>query len=87
MRNALVKMDISRSGETIAFEGTFTSEEGKSYRYYALQKNAPTDSLSFGFTVENSAVDLLQVQTVYRAETKKRREFRPERGKCAKNRT
>ena len=67
MRHALVKMDISRRGETIEFEGTFTSEEGRTYRYHALQKNAPTDSLSFGFTVENSAVDLLQVQTVYRA--------------------
>lgn len=81
MRNALVKMDISRVGETVTFEGTFTSESGKSYRYHAQQKNAPTDSLSFGFTVEKSAVDLLKVQTVQTAGTEKTTKILPGRAK------
>lgn len=64
MRNASVDLDISRVNDTIAFAAEITSENGDVYHYGALQTGAPTGEVSFGFTVEKSAVDLFRVETV-----------------------
>lgn len=65
MRNAHVDMDIARSGDTVTYAATITAESGKAYSYKAVNTGAPTGAMSFGFTVEQSAVDLLRAESVY----------------------
>ena len=64
MRNAQVELSISRSGNEIAIAGVITAENGDVYHYGALQTGAPTGEISFGLTVEQSAVDLFRVESV-----------------------
>ena len=64
MRNAQVELSISRSGSEIAIAGVITAENGDVYHYGALQTGAPTGEISFGLTVEQSAVDLFRVESV-----------------------
>lgn len=65
MRNAHVDMNIARSNDTITYTGVITAESGKSYNYKAVNAGAPTGAMSFGFTVEQAAVDLLRVDALY----------------------
>ncbi len=64
MRNASVDLEISRVNDTIAFAAEIVAENGDVYHYGALQTGAPTGDVSFGFSVEKSAVDLFGVETV-----------------------
>lgn len=64
MRNAQVDLTISRRQDTIAFSGVIKAENGDIYHYGALQTEAPTGEISFGFTVERSFVDLFRVELV-----------------------
>ena len=64
MRNAEVELSISRSGSEIAIAGVITAENGDVYHYGALQTGAPMGEISFGLTVEQSAVDLFRVESV-----------------------
>ena len=65
LRNADVDLTIMRAKDTISLKGTITAENGDIYSYKAIQMNAPTDSIAFGFTAEASAVDLMEVSYQY----------------------
>jgi beta-xylosidase len=62
MSGALVKMKITRKGSVITYNAEITAMNGKVYHYQALNSGAPTGEMSFGFTCEESMVDLLNVE-------------------------
>ena len=62
MRNAFVDMEVSRSKDTITYAATITAETGTVYNYKVVDAGAPTNAMTFGLTVEQSAVDLLRVE-------------------------
>ena len=62
MTGANVDMKISRSGTTITYKATITARDGNVYNYQAIQTNAPTTDMSFGFTGEASMQDFFQIE-------------------------
>ena len=62
MSGANVVLNISRSGTTITYKVLITAKDGKVYNYKMVQTQAPTTSMSFGFTCEQSFVDLFKVE-------------------------
>lgn len=61
MRNADVVLDVSRSSDTVIYSATVTAQNGKTYRYRAVNGGASTADMMLGLTCEKSVVDLLSV--------------------------
>ena len=62
MNGANIVFNISRSGTTITYKALITAKDGKVYNYKIVQTQAPTTAMSFGFTCEESFVDLFKVE-------------------------
>lgn len=61
---ANIVMNIARKGNTITYTATITSKDGKIYHYQVVNTQAPTTPMSFGFTCEESLVDIFEVENV-----------------------
>lgn len=59
MIGANIELRISRSGSAIIYKATITARDGEVYNYQVVQTGAPTTSMSFGFTGEESMQDFL----------------------------
>jgi beta-xylosidase len=62
INGANIVFNISRSGTTITYKALITAKDGKVYNYKIVQTQAPTTAMSFGFTCEESFVDLFKVE-------------------------
>jgi len=61
---ATIDLTIQRSGSTITYSTTLTARDGTVRHCTATQTGAPTTAISFGFTNEESMVDLFEVERV-----------------------
>lgn len=64
LSGAHVEMAIRRVGTIVTCSTTIVARDGRIRRSIAIQTNAPTTPLSFGFTNEESMVDLLETERV-----------------------
>jgi beta-xylosidase len=64
LSGAHVEMAIRRVGTIVTCSTTIVARDGRMRRSVATQTNAPTTPLSFGFTNEESMVDLLETERV-----------------------
>lgn len=61
---ATIVMNISRKASTITYTATITAKDGNVYHYKVVNTQAPTTAMSFGFTCEESFVDLFEAELV-----------------------
>ena len=59
---ANIVLNITRSATTITYAFLINAKDGKEYNYKIVQTQAPTTAMSFGFTCEQSFVDLFKVE-------------------------
>lgn len=62
LSNAHLELKIARKGSVITYTATINAKDGKTYHYQAVQTQAPTGPLSFGFTCEESFLDFFEVE-------------------------
>jgi len=63
MSGAYIDLTISRLGNTITYSFVIKAKDGNTYNYKVVNSNALTTAMTFGFTCEESMVDLLEVET------------------------
>jgi len=61
MSGAYIDLTISRTGSTITYTFVIKAKDG-TYNYKVINTNAPTSAMSFGFTCEESMVDMLRTE-------------------------
>ncbi|MBO9701129.1 MAG: glycoside hydrolase family 43 protein [Sporocytophaga sp.] len=64
MTGANVEFKITRNGSIIIYKATITARDGKLYNYQVIQTGAPTTTMSFGFTGEESLQDFFVVEKI-----------------------
>ncbi|MBK8806951.1 MAG: glycoside hydrolase family 43 protein [Bacteroidales bacterium] len=64
MSGAKVDLNIKRTDNTIAYNAVITDTTGAIYHYTTLNTNAPTGDMQFGFTSEESMLDIFKTETI-----------------------
>lgn len=62
MSGANIDLTITRKSNTITYTFLIAAKDGKTYHYQLLNTGAPTSDMSFGFTCEESMVDIFKVE-------------------------
>lgn len=60
--DANIDLNISRKSNTITYTFVIKAKDGLVYNYQVINTSAPTGAMSFGFTCEESMVDILSVE-------------------------
>jgi len=62
INGANIELNITRVGTTITYKFLINGKDGNVYNYKIVQASAPITSMSFGFTCEQSFVDLFKIE-------------------------